>query len=87
MEQGETIEASAKREVRRLLRAGGAARQRRSPAPCSPPRAAPALPQLLEEAGITATCMQHCGLLTFVFDDNPQPWEVHGEMFAHLNFS
>ncbi|EFN54560.1 hypothetical protein CHLNCDRAFT_24587 [Chlorella variabilis] len=46
VEQGETIEASAKRE-------------------------------LLEEAGITATCMQHCGLLTFVFDDNPQPWEVH----------
>lgn len=37
------------------------------------------LPQLLEEAGITATAMQHCGMLHFHFDDKPQPWEVHGE--------
>lgn len=35
--------------------------------------------ELQEEAGITATAMHHCGRLTFVFDDRPQPWAVHGE--------
>jgi len=34
--------------------------------------------QLLEEAGISADAMAHRGVLTFVFDDKPQPWEVHG---------
>lgn len=47
------------------------------PAAASFPRWA-LLPQLLEEAGISATAMQHCGLLHFHFDDKPQPWEVHG---------
>lgn len=35
--------------------------------------------QLLEEACVRATDIQHCGLLNFVFDDRPEPWEVHGE--------
>ena len=45
-----------------------------APLPACPPL------QLLEEAGIVATAMQHCGLLHFIFDDRPQPWEVHGEL-------
>lgn len=44
----------------------------------------PAL-QLHEEAGVTATAMQHCGLLHFHFDDKPQPWEVHGERTLRLD--
>ncbi|KAL4447711.1 hypothetical protein ABPG75_004930 [Micractinium tetrahymenae] len=46
VEPGETIEASARRE-------------------------------LLEEAHVTATAMEHVGVLHFVFDDKPVPWEVH----------
>ena len=34
--------------------------------------------QLLEEAGIQARSMQHCGELHFIFDDQPQPWHVYG---------
>lgn len=34
--------------------------------------------QLTEEACITALDMEEAGRLTFVFDDNPQPWSVHG---------
>ena len=37
-----------------------------------------ALPQLLEEAGVTTPQLHHRGILTFVFDDQPVPWEVHG---------
>ncbi|KAG1663908.1 hypothetical protein FOA52_002671 [Chlamydomonas sp. UWO 241] len=33
--------------------------------------------ELEEEACIQADGMEHAGVLTFVFDDNPQPWEVH----------
>lgn len=46
VEPGETIEASARRE-------------------------------LLEEAHIEADAMEHAGVLHFVFDDKPLPWEVH----------
>lgn len=35
--------------------------------------------QLHEEAGVTAPQLHHRGVLTFVFDDQPVPWEVHGE--------
>jgi 8-oxo-dGTP pyrophosphatase MutT (NUDIX family) len=35
--------------------------------------------ELTEEAGITAQDMQQRGVLTFAFDDQPVPWEVHGE--------
>ncbi len=38
-----------------------------------------ALVQLYEEAGITADALNHTGTLTFVFDDQEEPWEVHGE--------
>lgn len=43
-----------------------------------PPAPAPPRLQLLEEAQVRATAMEHCGLLRFVFDDKEQPWEVHG---------
>ncbi|WIA09333.1 hypothetical protein OEZ85_008740 [Tetradesmus obliquus] len=33
--------------------------------------------ELQEEAGITATSLQHRGVLTFAFDDQQLPWEVH----------
>ncbi|KAK9842244.1 hypothetical protein WJX81_002265 [Elliptochloris bilobata] len=33
--------------------------------------------ELLEEAGIAADSLTHRGTLTFLFDDRPQPWEVH----------
>lgn len=32
--------------------------------------------ELLEEAGLTATALEHTGVLNFVFDDKPQPWKV-----------
>lgn len=35
--------------------------------------------ELTEESCITAHDMALAGVLTFVFDDNPQPWEVHGK--------
>ena len=38
--------------------------------------------QLLEEAGIIADGMTQRGVLTFLFDDRPQPWEVHGALPA-----
>jgi hypothetical protein len=38
--------------------------------------------QLQEEAGITATSLQHRGVLTFAFDDQQLPWEVHGEQHS-----
>ena len=40
----------------------------------------PNLPQLQEEAGITARALSKRGILTFDFDDKPVPWEVHGEL-------
>jgi hypothetical protein len=40
--------------------------------------------QLEEEACIQSTSMQHRGMLTFCFHDNPQPWQVHGETPAPL---
>lgn len=33
--------------------------------------------QVVEEAGIRPVAMTHQGILTFVWDDNPRPWEVH----------
>ncbi len=36
--------------------------------------------QIQEEAGITAVDMKHRGILTFIFDDQEVPWEVHGEI-------
>jgi len=33
----------------------------------------------MEEAGVDAVSLQQRGILTFVFDDQPLPWEVHGE--------
>lgn len=45
---------------------------------CSVQAASDALAQLLEEAGIAADGMTQRGVLTFLFDDRPQPWEVHG---------
>eukprot|EP00775_Hariotina_reticulata_P010394 gene10394-10552_t len=33
--------------------------------------------ELLEEAGIAAVSLQQRGILTFAFDDQPLPWEVH----------
>eukprot|EP00878_Enallax_costatus_P012396 GHUV01012946.1.p1 GENE.GHUV01012946.1~~GHUV01012946.1.p1 ORF type:complete len:181 (+),score=34.31 GHUV01012946.1:92-634(+) len=33
--------------------------------------------ELHEEAGIRATSLHHRGILTFVFDDQQLPWEVH----------
>jgi 8-oxo-dGTP pyrophosphatase MutT (NUDIX family) len=33
--------------------------------------------ELKEEAGVVAVSMEKRGILTFHFDDNPQPWEVH----------
>jgi hypothetical protein len=35
--------------------------------------------QLHEEAGTTVPDLHHRGVLTFVWDDRPVPWEVHGE--------
>jgi hypothetical protein len=35
--------------------------------------------QLQEEAGITPVDIQLQGVLTFAFDDQERPWEVHGE--------
>jgi len=36
-----------------------------------------ALRELEEEAGVCAKDLNHRGVLTFNFDDKPQPWEVH----------
>lgn len=33
--------------------------------------------ELVEEAGIHADVVEHKGVLTFVFDNEPRPWEVH----------
>lgn len=41
--------------------------------------------ELHEEAGITTPQLHHRGVLTFVFDDQPQPWEVH--VFGATEFS
>jgi 8-oxo-dGTP pyrophosphatase MutT (NUDIX family) len=38
---------------------------------------AAALRELEEEACIKATSIDKRGILTFIFDDKPQPWEVH----------
>lgn len=43
------------------------------------------LHQLLEEAGVTVPELHHRGVLTFVFDDQPVPWEVHGELNSQLS--
>lgn len=37
----------------------------------------------MEEAGITATTLQHKCVLTFAFDDQQLPWEVHGECLVY----
>ncbi|KAF8073065.1 NUDT1 [Scenedesmus sp. PABB004] len=39
--------------------------------------AAAAARELAEEAGVAATRLDLRGVLTFVWDDNPEPWEVH----------
>lgn len=73
MEAGETIRQAASREVLH---------------PCCPrlvscvQAASDATAQLLEEAGIAADGMTQRGVLTFLFDDRPQPWEVHGALTA-----
>ncbi|KAG0575258.1 hypothetical protein KC19_VG331000 [Ceratodon purpureus] len=36
-----------------------------------------AVRELQEESGIVPVSMEKRGILTFHFDDNPQPWEVH----------
>lgn len=36
-------------------------------------------PQIEEEAGVVPLALAQRGILTFVFDDQPRPWEVHGE--------
>ncbi|KAK3246454.1 hypothetical protein CYMTET_16878 [Cymbomonas tetramitiformis] len=44
-----------------------------------------ALRELEEEAHVTALDMERRGVLRFIFDDNPQPWEVH--VFHATEFS
>ena len=41
-------------------------------------------PQLVEEAGVHALDATHRGILTFHFDDNPQPWEVRSSLSAAI---
>ncbi|KDD75987.1 hypothetical protein H632_c407p2 [Helicosporidium sp. ATCC 50920] len=41
--------------------------------------------ELVEEAGIMASMAERRGVLTFVFDDKPEPWEVH--VFKVASFS
>jgi hypothetical protein len=40
--------------------------------------------QLEEEAGVVAVSMEKRGILTFHFDDNPQPWEVRTDVLLLL---
>mmetsp|Transcript_33322 Transcript_33322/g.79021 ORF Transcript_33322/g.79021 Transcript_33322/m.79021 type:complete len:165 (+) Transcript_33322:91-585(+) len=42
-----------------------------------------ALRELKEEAGISAKDLELRGVLTFNFDDKPQPWEVHVFRVSH----
>jgi hypothetical protein len=40
--------------------------------------------ELKEEAGVVAVSMEKRGILTFHFDDNPQPWEVRTDVLLLL---